>query len=72
MSLTLSEIDDLTKSMEEETKAIRSELFRFCWYMRGGLSITESFDLTIEDREIISKIIEDNIEITKETKLPFF
>jgi hypothetical protein len=68
----MGEIDELTKSMEQETKAIKAELFRFCWFMRGGLSVTESYDLSIEDKEIISKLIEDNIETTKETKLPFF
>lgn len=72
MSLTIEEIDQLTQSMEEETKALKAELYRFCWFMRGGLSVTESYDLSIEDKEIISKLIKDNIETTKETKLPFF
>ena len=40
--------------------------------MRGSLSFSESFELTIEDREIINSIIKENIETTKETKLPFF
>lgn len=40
--------------------------------MRGSLSISESYDLSIEDREIINLIIKENIETTKETKLPFF
>lgn len=40
--------------------------------MRGGLSYEEAFYLGPEDREIISKIVEENIEITKKTQLPFF
>jgi hypothetical protein len=40
--------------------------------MRGGLSFTEAFLLTIEDREIIGKIIEDNLETAKKTSMPFF
>lgn len=40
--------------------------------MRGSLSFSEAFELSIEDREIIGKIIEDNLETTKESKLPFF
>ena len=40
--------------------------------MRGSLSIDEAFTLTYEDREIISKIVEDNLETTKKSGLPFF
>jgi hypothetical protein len=40
--------------------------------MRGGLSYEEAFYLGPEEREIISKIVEENIEITKKTQLPFF
>jgi hypothetical protein len=58
--------------MERETKAVKDELYRYCWYMRGSLSITEAFELSTEDREIIGKIIADNLETTKKSKLPFF
>lgn len=40
--------------------------------MRGALSIDEAYNLSVEEREIISKIIDENLETTKETKLPFF
>jgi hypothetical protein len=40
--------------------------------MRGSVSVTEAFEMGQEDREIISKIIESNLETTKESKLPFF
>lgn len=72
MSLSLAEIDQLAKDMETEIKAIKDELFRYCWYMRGGLSFSEAYDLSHEDREIISKIIADNLDTTKESGLPFF
>jgi hypothetical protein len=72
LSLSLEDIDQITKEMEDETKAIKDELFRFCWYMRGGVTITEAYNLSTEDREIIANIIEKNLEITKKTSLPFF
>jgi len=72
LPLTLAEIDQLAKDMENETKAIKDELYRFCWYMRGGLSFSESYELPHEDRMIISKIIESNLETAKESGLPFF
>ena len=40
--------------------------------MRGGITIEQAYNLDYEDRQIISAIIESNLETTKETKLPFF
>jgi hypothetical protein len=40
--------------------------------MRGGLSYEEAYFLGPDEREVISKVIEENIEITKKTSLPFF
>lgn len=72
MHLDLDGIDKLSLEYENDTKALREELFRLCWYMRGSLSFTESFSLSIEDREIIAKIVEDNLETAKKTSMPFF
>ena len=40
--------------------------------MRGGLSIEQAFLLDNESREIINGIVEENLNITKESGLPFF
>lgn len=40
--------------------------------MRGSVTTNEAFALGFEEREIIAKIIEENLETTKESKLPFF
>jgi hypothetical protein len=40
--------------------------------MRGGLSYDDAMILSIQDRELIKKIIDDNMETTKKTGLPFF
>lgn len=71
MSLSLEEIETVVKDYEKETKALKEELYRICWHMRGT-SLIESYLLTFEDREIIGKIIEKNLEVTKESGLPFF
>lgn len=42
------------------------------WYMRGGISYTDVLNLSIPEREIINKLIEENLETTKQTKMPFF
>ena len=58
--------------MEKEVKAIKEELFKMCWYMRGGMTIEQAYLLDQIDRDVISKLIESNLEITNKTKLPFF
>jgi hypothetical protein len=40
--------------------------------MRGSLSVEEAFQLDYESREIIQKLVEDNLETTKKSGLPFF
>jgi len=40
--------------------------------MRGSLSYEEAYYLGPEEREIIGKLIEQNIETTKKTQLPYF
>lgn len=72
MILDIAGIEQAVKDYELESKALKDELFRICWYMRGSVSYTESLMLSHEEREIISKIIEKNLEITKDSGVPFF
>ena len=72
MQLDLAGIEKLVEQHDKEAKAIREELLKMCWFMRGGLSYAEAHLLTVEERSIIGKIIEDNLETTKTSGLPFF
>lgn len=72
MNLKIEEIEKLVKDYDQDSKAIKDELFRICWYMRGGVTYTESMLLSYEDREIIGKIIESNLATTKDSGMPFF
>jgi hypothetical protein len=65
-------IEKLVKQYESDTKAIKDELMRICWFMRGSVSYNDSLMLDVEEREIIGKIIKDNLETTKESGMPFF
>ncbi len=40
--------------------------------MRGGISHKEALNLSPEDREIISKLVKENMDTTKKTGQPFF
>jgi hypothetical protein len=70
--MTIPEVEAFILQMENESKAIKEQLFKLCWYMRGGLSFTESYMLDYQDREIIAKIIQENLEMTKTSGMPFF
>jgi hypothetical protein len=58
--------------MDREVEAIKNNLYQMCWYMRGGVTIDQMFMMDSNDRTIISKIIKENLETTKESGLPFF
>jgi hypothetical protein len=58
--------------MEGEVKAIKDELFKLCWFMRGGVTIEQAYMLDLDERKIIGKIVESNLETTQKSGLPFF
>ena len=72
MSLGNEEIHRYIQRLEQETKAIKEDLLKLCWYMRGGLTYDDAMHLSGAEREIIGKIIKENLETTKKSGLPFF
>jgi hypothetical protein len=72
LDLTLEEIQAVVSGYEKESKALKEELYKMAWFMRGSLNFDQVFLLDQQDREIIAKIIEDNLEVTKKSQLPFF
>jgi hypothetical protein len=72
LSLTNEEIVDLLNKLDKDSKAIKEDLLKTCWYMRGSISYNDAMMLSIDDRTMISKLIKDNLEVTKESGLPFF
>ena len=72
LSMSIPEILKEVDGLEKESGAFKSELFKICWYMRGGITLEDAFSLSYEDRSIVSKLIEENLETTKKTGLNFF
>jgi hypothetical protein len=68
----VAEILEEVKHMENGQKEIKSEILKLCWYMRGGVTIDEGYNLSYEDRSIISDIVKENLETTKKSGMPFF
>jgi len=42
------------------------------WYMRGGVSYEDVLNMSDQERKSINEIIEENLETTKNSQLPFF
>jgi hypothetical protein len=62
----------MVDAMEKETRNIRLDVLKLCWYMRGGVTYEEAMQMSQQEREIINDIVKDNLETTKKTQLPFF
>jgi hypothetical protein len=72
--LTMSVEDMLSyfEQLERQSKAIKEDMLRMCWYMRGSLSYEDAMLLSNEDRNTIGKIVKDNLETAKKSGMPFF
>ncbi len=68
-------VDDMVAyfdQLERQSKALREEALRLCWYMRGGITFDDAMSLSHADKQAIGDIIKDNLETAKKTGMPFF
>jgi len=72
LSLDNESIVEMIKDFDKDSKALKKNILRICWHMRGGITYSEALEISVQEREIINDIIKDNINTTKETGLPFF
>ena len=57
---------------EKEIRAYKDDALRISWYMRGGISYEDAMMLSQQERELVSKLIKENMETTKKSGMPFF
>jgi hypothetical protein len=62
----------LVARYEADVKKIKDNVLRMVWHMRGGVSYSEAMNMSMKERDIIGKIVSDNIETTKKSGLPYF
>ena len=67
-----SDIVAYLKDFDNETKNLKLELMKICWFMRGGMSWNESLVLSPDERAIVSQLVKENMETTKKSGQPFF
>jgi hypothetical protein len=58
--------------MEVECNQIKENALRLSWYMRGGVSYTDVLNMSHFERQALNRIIDENMETTKKSGLPFF
>lgn len=66
------EIVELIQSYEKQSKALKKSILQMAWHMRGGISLDELYELGYSDRVMIAALIDEHIEITKDSGMPFF
>lgn len=72
MTMSRDEIVDLIDEMESQVKSLRNTALKIAWNMRGGVSYEEAILMSSSEREMIIKLINENMEITKKSGLPYF
>lgn len=72
LRLSPPEIMKLIENYEKIVNQIKKNALSMSWYMRGGASYEDILNMSSAEREQISEIIERNMEVTKNSKLPFF
>jgi hypothetical protein len=71
LTKSIPEIIEYSDQLDKESKALVKEILRIAWQMRGGITLEQAYMLSYEERTIIATVIEENMEMTKDTKLPF-
>jgi len=55
---------------KKETRALIDQIHEICWYMRGGITREDAYNLSYDERASIVKLIDSNIKRVNETRLP--
>jgi hypothetical protein len=72
LSLSVDEIQALVKDFEKDQIALKKECINLSWFMRGGLSLSEAYTMSFEEREIVGEMVKEHLETTKKSGLPYF
>jgi hypothetical protein len=72
LTLDNPETIEYLEQLDKESRAIRNESMKLSWWMRGGATYEDIIMMSRSERDMIGKLIEDNMEATKKSGLPFF
>lgn len=72
LSLDPEGIKKLIDQYEATVNGIKKTALTLSWYMRGGVSYEDVLNMSEQERKAINEIIEQNLETTKKSQMPFF
>jgi len=58
--------------MEEEVQGIKKNALSMAWYTRGSASYEDVLNMSYAERKHLADLIEEHMDVTKKTQLPFF
>ena len=58
--------------MDNEVKSLKQDMLKMCWFMRGGVTYREIVNMSGPEREMMGKLIKENLETAKKTGQPFW
>jgi hypothetical protein len=70
--MTSDQIEKYTDDMVKDAEAIDANAFDLGWWMRGGVTYNDIMNMSTKQVGYINKIVDDHMETTKKTKMPFF
>ena len=65
-------VQKLIDNMDKECEAIKKSALSLSWYMRGGASYQDVLNMSTMERQAISDLVEEHLETTKKSQMPFF
>ena len=65
-------VKNLIEQFEKDVENIKTNALSLSWYMRGGVSYEDILNMSSFERQAISDLVENNLEVTKKSNLPFF
>ena len=66
------DIKKLLEQYEKDVDNIKANALSLSWYMRGGVTYEDVLNMSESERKAIADIVENNLEVTKKSNLPFF
>lgn len=65
-------VQKLIDGMDKECEAIKKSALTLSWYMRGGATYQDVLNMSTAERKAINDLVEEHLETTKKTQMPFF
>ena len=75
MKLLKSSPEDIKKlfdQYEEDIAGLKKAALTMAWHMRGGATYEDILNMSLPEREEIGRLIDEHLEITKKSQMPYF